>query len=236
MEWLSGIQGWIHQSVRNEFSAFAAAGDWTAVLAILPLGLVFGMVHALTPGHGKMLLASYLVGSRLSILRGLAVSSILAATHVLSAVVIALVATELLSRGLAGAGRAPALEWVSRGILVMVGLWFLVQAIAGADRHMRHEGAAFGIVAGLVPCPLTLFAMIMASARGVPEAGLGFAAAMVLGIAITLGAVAVLAVAGRAGFAELLARYGAPTARLSRSLTGASGLLLATFGLYELAA
>ncbi len=126
MDWLSGMQGWIHQSVRDQFTAVASAvGDWTAMAAILPLGLVFGMVHALTPGHSKTLLVSYLVGSRLSVLRGIGVSSILAATHVLSAVVIALVATELLSRGLAGAGRAPALEWVSRGVLVMAGLWFL---------------------------------------------------------------------------------------------------------------
>ncbi|MEQ9197553.1 MAG: ABC transporter permease [Parvibaculum sp.] len=236
MDWLSGIQGWIHQSVRDQFTAFSAAGDWTAMAAILPLGLVFGMVHALTPGHSKTLLVSYLVGSRLSVLRGIGVSSILAATHVLSAVVIALVATELLSRGLAGAGRAPALEWVSRGVLVMAGLWFLIQAVAGSGHHARHEGAAFGVVAGLVPCPLTLFAMIMASARGVPAAGLGFAGSMMLGIAITLGAVAALAVLGRAGIVEALARYGAPADRLSRWLTGAGGFLLAAFGLYELAA
>lgn len=236
MNWLSGTQGWIHQSVRDQFTMFAADSDWTAIAAILPLGLVFGMVHALTPGHSKTLLFSYLVGSRLSILRGVGVSSILAATHVLSAVVIALVATELLSRGLAGAGRAPALEWVSRGALVAAGLWFFLQAVAGAVRHTRHEGAAFGIVAGLVPCPLTLFAMIMASARGIPAAGLGFAAAMMLGIAITLGAVATLAVLGRAGMAELLARYGTSAGRMSRWFAGASGLLLAAFGLYELLA
>ncbi len=96
---------------------------------------------------------------------------------------VAVVATELVSRGVAGAGRAPALEWVSRGVLVMAGLWFLIQAVAGSGHHARHEGAAFGVVAGLVPCPLTLFAMIMASARGVPAAGLGFAGSMMLGIA-----------------------------------------------------
>ncbi|PKQ06227.1 MAG: ABC transporter permease [Alphaproteobacteria bacterium HGW-Alphaproteobacteria-11] len=194
------------------------------------------MVHALTPGHSKTLLVSYLVGSRLTVLRGIGVSSILSVTHVVSAVVIALVATELLSRGLAGAGRAPALEWISRGSLVLLGAWFLFQVFIGAARHPRHEGATFGVVAGLVPCPLTLFAMVMASARGIPAAGVGFAAAMMLGIAITLAAVAALAILGRAGIVDMLARYGAPAATLSRWLGGAGGLMLMALGLYELAA
>ena len=66
---------------------------------------------------------------------------------------------------------------LSRGLLIAIGLWLLV----GALRHRPHahgEGFAVGFVAGLAPCPLTLFAMVLALARGVPEAGLAFAAAM----------------------------------------------------------
>jgi nickel/cobalt exporter len=47
-----------------------------------------------------------------------------------------------------------------------------------------------GVIAGLVPCPLTLFAIFFALSRGVPEAGLTFAVAMMLGVGLTLGAVA----------------------------------------------
>src|SRR4051812_11140882 len=69
---------------------FASTRDWAALLAVLPLGMAFGAVHALTPGHGKTVLASYLVGSRLALLRGLGVAAALAVTHVGSAVVLAL--------------------------------------------------------------------------------------------------------------------------------------------------
>ena len=47
-----------------------------------------------------------------------------------------------------------------------------------------------GVIAGLTPCPLTLFAMFFALARGVPEAGLTFAFSMMLGLGLTLMAVA----------------------------------------------
>ena len=43
-----------------------------------------------------------------------------------------------------------------------------------------------GVVAGLVPCPLTLFAMVAGISRGVPEAGLTFAVATLFGVAFTL--------------------------------------------------
>lgn len=236
MDLLVFLQGEIHQSARMHFSAMASGGGWTIVFATLPLGAGLGMVHALTPGHSKVLLASYLVSSELSVLRGLSVSAVLATTHVLSAVIIALFATELLSRGLADAGRAPLAEWISRGALVLIGLWLAAQALTGKHVHSRHEGTAFGFLAGLIPCPLTLFIMVMASARGIPLAGLGFAAAMLLGIVTTLGAVAALAVMGRASVRTLFARYGASMDVLSRGLAFFGGLLLTVAGFYELVA
>ena len=153
-------------------------------------------MHALTPGHGKTVLASYLVGSRLAVLRALAVAGALALTHVGSAVVLALAAAPILTRTLGGVGRAPVLEDISRGLLALIGLWFLFRALRGRT-HEHREGIAVGIVAGLVPCPLTLFAMFLALSRGIPEAGLTFAAAMMLGVGLTLGAVAALTVFAR---------------------------------------
>jgi ABC-type nickel/cobalt efflux system permease component RcnA len=192
-------------------------------------------VHALTPGHSKTLLASYLVGSPYAIVRGLTVSSVLSATHVASAVVIALLAAELLSRTLVGAGRAPAIENISRGLLVLVGFWFVFRAIRGDAHRPKREGVAVGFIAGLVPCPLTLFVMVLALSRGVPEAGLVFAGAMMIGVAITLGAVAVLTILGRATLTVALKRFGASMSMISRGLDGTAGLFLILLGASALA-
>ena len=122
--------------------------------------------------------------------RGLAVAGTLASVHVLSAVVLAFSAAWLVTRTLGGAGRAPALENISRGMLIVIGLWLLFRAVR-RQSHLHGEGLMVGVIAGLIPCPLTLFAMFLALSRGVPEAGLPtFAAAMMFGVAFTLGAVA----------------------------------------------
>jgi len=60
----------IHDAVNNQISTIAETRSWTALLPVLPLGIVFGAIHALTPGHSKIVLASYLVGSRLAAGRG----------------------------------------------------------------------------------------------------------------------------------------------------------------------
>ena len=68
-----------------------------------------------------------------------------------------------------------------------------------------------------------------------PSAGLSFAAAMLVGIAFTLAAVAVAAVLAREAVVSVLARHGGSLARASRVLDAVSGGLLLMLGAYELA-
>lgn len=233
MDFLIAVQGWIRQSITADLNAFAATRDWAALFPILPLGIAFGAVHALTPGHGKTVLASYLVGSRLAIVRGLGVAGALALTHVGSAVILALTAAPLITRTLGGAGQAPLLEAVSRGLLGLVGLWFLIRALRG-QVHRHREGVMVGVVAGLIPCPLTLFAMFLALARRVPEAGLTFALSMFLGVGLTLAVVAGLVILARTWFVTMVANHGASLERLSRVLEGLTGAMLVAIGIKEL--
>jgi nickel/cobalt transporter (NicO) family protein len=233
--YLVGLQGWIRGAIAAQLTDFATTRDWTLLAAMLPLGIGFGAIHAFTPGHGKMLLASYLLGSRLAALRSAAVAGVLALTHVGSAVLIALVGVPLLSKALGSVGRAPALETVSRTLLAVIGFWLVVRALRGtAHRHEERSGVMVGVTAGLVPCPLTLFAMVFAMSHGVPEAGLTFALAMTLGVGFTLVAVALLATFARVQLVTIVARHGASIEKASRVLDGVAGCILVFIATREL--
>jgi len=91
-----------------------------------------------------------------------------------------------------------------------------------------------GVIAGLVPCPLTLFAMFLALSRGVPEAGLTFAVAMMLGVGATLCAVATLTVLAREWVVFLISRHGGSVERASRFLEAATGAALVVIGGLEI--
>ena len=233
MDVLIALQRWINASISADLSPFAASRDLAALAGILPLGIVFGAIHALTPGHGKTVLASYLIGSRLAVVRSLAVAGALAITHVGSAVVLALAAAPILTRTLGGVGRAPVLEDISRGLLALIGLWFLWRAWRG-PLHEHREGVMVGVIAGLVPCPLTLFAMFLALSRGVPEAGLIFAVAMMAGVGATLGLVATATVLARQWIVSFIGRHGRSIDSVSRLLEGLTGVALVAIGLREL--
>jgi nickel/cobalt transporter (NicO) family protein len=230
MDWLFEIQRSINEAVNHLIGSFAESRDSNTLLIMLPLGIMFGAVHALTPGHSKIVLASYLVGSRLALTRSAMVAGALALTHIASAVVLALLAAPLITRTIGAAGRAPAIETFSRGVLALIGVWLIVRAVRHRP-HLHREGIMVGVVAGLVPCPLTLFAMFLALSKGVLLAGLTFAAAMMIGVALTLIGVAAVTVLARDRTLAAMGRHGASVERLSRALDFATGILLMAAGL-----
>ena len=191
MAFLFDVQRSIYSALTSDITDYSQARDFGALLAMLPLGIVFGAAHALTPGHSKSVLAAYILGSGLRPARALLTSFVLSLTHISSAVLLALVTNSLVTRSLVGAGRAPSIEWTSRLILVAIGLWLIFRAIRGRP-HVHGEAVATGFIAGLIPCPLTLFVMTLALSRAAPEAGLAFSVSMLLGVATILGAVAIV--------------------------------------------
>ncbi|MEF2552261.1 ABC transporter permease [Aurantimonas sp. A2-1-M11] len=196
------------------------------------MGILFGAIHAITPGHSKTVLSAYLAGSPIGWRRSLGVTLALAFTHVLTAVAIAWLSLPLVKFAFGrDAGQAPLLMNVSRGILVAVGLWMLWRAARGPRGHV-HGGAWVGMAAGLIPCPLTLFAMTFAVTRGVPEAGIAFAFAMMIGVAFTLSVVALATVFLRERAAAILG--GAGWVAAGRGIEAAAGVFLIVIAMAEL--
>jgi ABC-type nickel/cobalt efflux system permease component RcnA len=116
-------------------------------------------------------IASYVVVDSVPALRASLMALVLTAVHVGSAVLIALFAGFLVSRTFTSAGQAPLPEMASR--------WATSQCRAMAvtschqrPLHLRGEGFCVAIFAGLVPCPLTLFVMLLELAQAPPGMGL----------------------------------------------------------------
>jgi nickel/cobalt exporter len=133
------IQREIYLAFADRIGDFAKTGDSRLLAAYLPMGSLFGAVHALTPGHSKAVLATYLSGSTARVPRGLTVSIVLAVFHVGMSVLIALLSLPLVSMAFGSVGRAPLLEDISRGLLGVIGLWMLWQGLRGTG-HAHGRG------------------------------------------------------------------------------------------------
>ena len=231
-EFLFDVQRTIKSLLTTDINTYAASENWHVLLVMLPFGILFGMAHALTPGHSKAVLASYVVGSGLKPLRATLVSMALSATHISSAILQATITNTLITRTLVGAGRAPALEYVSRFSLVAIGLWLIYRALRQSP-HLHNEGIAVGFIAGLVPCPLTLFVMVFAISQGVPEAGLAFSVSMFIGVSAVLVSVALIAAFAREQVVRLMQMWGRQIYLGVQSVELVSGILLLTLSLWE---
>jgi nickel/cobalt transporter (NicO) family protein len=91
-----------------------------------------------------------------------------------------------------------------------------------------------GFVAGLVPCPLTLFVMMFAMSQNVPEAGLAFSLSMFLGVMLVLSSVALLTTFARQGLSRLLQNHERRLTISLRLLDSVAGFALIAVSVAEL--
>lgn len=225
-QYLVAFQREIYLTFASHIRSFAESGDWTLLATYMPMGIAFGAAHALTPGHSKAVLATYLTGSTASVPRGLAVSLLLSFVHVGMSVLIALLSLPVVSIAFGSVGRAPLLESLSRGLLGVIGLWMLWQAVRGSGHAHGGQATAAGFAAGLIPCPLTLFVMTFAISRGVPGAGVAFAGVMMIGVALVLATVALASVLFRQQLLRLLSSRPRLVDAVTRTIQVIAGVVL----------
>src|SRR5258707_11032990 len=158
---LGDIQGWLHSGVSAELKSVAAGVDPLRPLAAMSIAAVFGMVHALMPGHGKTVIVSYYLGRPAALLGSIGTSAILVLTHVGSAIVLVLTGFIVIRRTIGGAGRAPGFEIASEVLIIAIGLWLLFRALHPHEHmHRTADARVLAFVTGLVPCPLTTSIMV----------------------------------------------------------------------------
>ncbi|HEX6673950.1 MAG TPA: nickel transporter [Actinomycetes bacterium] len=126
------------------FTALVARQRLTVGFALLALALatVLGAAHALAPGHGKTVMAAYLVGLRGSVRQAAAIGGIVTATH--TAGVLLLGAVLAASRALAPERVYPVLGLASGLLLAGVGVSLLRRALHGRAHDHGPGGHVHG--------------------------------------------------------------------------------------------
>jgi nickel/cobalt transporter (NicO) family protein len=207
------------------------------ILLSLAIAAFWGAAHALTPGHGKAIVAGYLVGSRGKPRHAVALGLIVTATHTAGVFALGLV-TLLLSEFIVPEQLYPWLTLASGLLVVGVGstvLWKrLRRRLAHAHHHDHHEHEhgfgrggllGVGIAAGLLPCPSALVVLLSAIALHRVGLGLALIVAFSLGLAATITTIGLIAVLARRAFGRL--RLDGP---LVRALPAASALVVLAVG------
>jgi nickel/cobalt exporter len=212
----------------------AAAGEGVLVLLLLT-AFAWGALHALSPGHGKAMVAAYLVGARGTARHAVALGATVTLTHTAGVFALGLVALGL-SEYVLPEDLYPWLNLASGLLVLGVGGYVLRKNLRRRKHHNHHHHhhpeqlswrgiVAMGTAAGLIPCPSALVVLLGAIAQGQIALGMVMIVAFSLGLATTLTLLGIAVVsAGRT-----LARLNVP-ARVVTALPAVSALLIVGVG------
>jgi len=134
------VQRWLYGTAASELKSLASGADIHVLAHALGIAALFGFVHALMPGHGKVALVSYYLGRPARIVGGLGTSVILILAHVGSAVVLVFAGFRVMRATLGGVGRASTFEAASAALIIAVGIWLFVLAIRHDHIHSQRTG------------------------------------------------------------------------------------------------
>lgn len=293
---VSGLIGWLlakQSEFYRQISAAirAAKSDGSAVWTLLFISFAYGIFHAAGPGHGKAVIASYLVANRETARRGIALSFASALMQSLVAILIVGISAWVLNATAKTMCKAEgAIEIASYALIALFGLRLVwvkgrtfiralqaaqpVPAIAGVPHHHDHDhghdhhhhhhdhahahhhghdhvhdehcghshgptpselagpggwrrGFAAILTVGIRPCSGAILVLVFALAQGLFWAGIAATFLMGLGTAITVAAIAVIAVSAKDIAARLSGARDGSGALFMRGIEfGAAGLVL----------
>jgi nickel/cobalt transporter (NicO) family protein len=295
----SGIFGWVlrtQQSLQRDLATGVKSlkGDhaMTGAMMLAALSFIYGVVHAVGPGHGKTIISSYVVANEETVRRGVIISFIAAGLQALTAIaLVGILAFALNASGMQINAWSNQLEMVSYALIALVGAWLLTtqliaifrrwresraaEAQAGHDHQHRYsehdhyhhghdhndpdahdhqhghshaEGEACHHIVdarelagpfswrkilavvfsvGIRPCTGAILVLVFALTQGMFWAGVGATFAMAIGTAITVAALATLALGSR----ELALRLGGRSGAFAEAVwticaLGGSALIL----------
>jgi ABC-type nickel/cobalt efflux system permease component RcnA len=216
---------------------FADAASGRGVLILMLLAAFgWGAVHALSPGHGKSMVAAYLVGTRGTARHAAALGATVTIAHTAGVFALGLV-TLALSQYVLPEDLYPWLTLVSGLLVVAVGAAVLRTRLRSQRAHHHHHShdhtheistkslIAMGASAGLIPCPSALVVLLGALSQHQVALGLVLILAFSLGLAATITGIGVAVVYAR----TLLSRLDF-TSRAATALPALSALVIVVVG------
>lgn len=174
-------------------------------LLFLVSAFVLGALHALEPGHGKSVMAVFVMGTDAN----LKDSSLLGLTVVFShmIVVILLGIASIFLLGVLNVDTThDAMSLIGGTILIIVGVW-IIKKYHHPHQHHEHEidkkkgVIAIGLSTGLIPCPAALAVLLFSIGNDQIYSGLTYVLVFSIGLAIAITLLSALFVKGR-GFIQ----------------------------------
>lgn len=187
-------------------------------LGFMLLSFLYGVIHAIGPGHGKVYACAYFLNRPGTIKKGVLLSSLTMIFHVFSGTALILVGVLVLktSGAMTLENSGLVLERISYALLAGLGLFLIIRTVMQlrSGRFHHHDddcpGASDGkslvitaLAVGIVPCPGAAMILLFSLTLGILPAGLAAMVCIAAGMSITTASFSLLTIALKERFLVL---------------------------------
>lgn len=203
--WVFSLQRELNGEMRQHLGAIKESGAWEPVAALVLAAFLYGIFHAVGPGHGKVVIGGWFATRRVPVLEGLGACCLAALVQAGAAVALVGIPAGLLSLAPRDImGWAAWLEVFSYGLIAILGLvmgWRTLKGHTcshehhhhgdGCGHHHHHETGRSSLMmmaaaVGFRPCSGAILVLLFTLANGLFMVGIAATFAMGAGVALTV--------------------------------------------------
>jgi ABC-type nickel/cobalt efflux system permease component RcnA/ABC-type uncharacterized transport system substrate-binding protein len=230
------------EKISRLISELATDFSFSVFLGLLGFAVLYGVFHALGPGHGKVLVAAFMMRGSSRPWHAVVLSLVVTISHTGSSILLVLLLKKifelLFSEKVPKNQMESAIGLVSGIIVAVIGIvliWRLIRekrAAVSEDKVTVGQVARWGLAVGLVPCPASITFMVVSNSVGLLWVGIVLVLALAVGLSVVLLAVAMLTVYAKRGAATLASRRKGWQERIQTGVAVAGNLLVIGLGLF----
>ena len=218
------IQRGINEKIMREVQVLKEGGSLSSLILISILTFLFGAVHSLTPGHGKIFTFFYVFSNKVRMRHTFILGFLVALFHTLTASVLVLLFYIIIKQSfglfLNDANRI--VQLISYGLIAFLGLWSIIRALLFHshghfhDSHGHSHGTdeiasgkepgnlvsiAFAI--GIVPCTGTIAILIFTLSLSFISMGIYLVFLLGLGMGAAISLIGLISLLSKKGISQL---------------------------------
>jgi ABC-type nickel/cobalt efflux system permease component RcnA len=234
------LQRSFNRDLAHHLRAAKDGSDPHALFLAMGLAFAYGVFHALGPGHGKFVVVTYFLAHQRRVWRGFVMGTQIAVLHVISAIVIVLIAHYLAVHFWGPTGDMPALRTASYACIALAGAYMMWRALRHHEHgdHCNHSHGDEGkqgllsFTVGIAPCSGAVLLLIYCFANDVVPLGILMVSVIALGMALTMIALGLASILARHFVMRRLEqRKSGTTEKLTRLIEIGGATLIILFGL-----
>lgn len=189
-------------------------GNSAAFWVVISFAFLYGIIHAIGPGHGKLLIISYFTSHRDKWWQGIFMGFQIAFMHIISAVILVILTDGVTKYAF---GNSPSKEMlliklISYASIIIIGIVMMLKTYREQKKssctqtvHNKKSKSQWllSISIGLVPCTGALLLLFYSMSQQMLFTGICIVLSMGLGIALSLSTIGIICIVTRQNISNL---------------------------------